>query len=139
MVREIVKDTEILQQISVKATPKSEELKQVIQDLTDTAWEHKERCVGLSAIQIGKPLRVFVAFTGEKFIPFVNPLITRYLGEVYETEESCMSLEGSRKVTRYSEIEIMHQKGTFYVRDRYRGFFAEIIQHEMDHLSGNLI
>lgn len=139
MVREIVKDTEILQQISVKAKPNSEELRQVIQDLTDTAWEHKERCVGLSAIQIGEPVRVFVAFTGEKFIPFVNPTITRRYGEAYEAEEGCMSLEGSRKVTRYSGVEIMHQKGIFFVRERYCGFFAEIIQHEMDHLNGKLI
>lgn len=139
MVREIVKDTEILQQISVKAVPNSEELKQVIQDLTDTAWEHKERCVGLSAIQIAEPVRVFVAFTGEKFIPFVNPVITQHLGEVYETEEGCMSLDGSRKVTRYSGVEVMYQKGNRYVKERYRGFFAEIIQHEMDHLNGKLI
>ena len=50
MIREIVKDTEILQQVSKAVKPK--EAKQVIQDLLDTAQEHNERCVGLSAIQI---------------------------------------------------------------------------------------
>lgn len=139
MVREITKDMEILQQISVKAKPNSEEIKRVIQDLIDTAEEHKERCVGLSAIQIAEPVRVFVAFTGERFIPFVNPMIIRYCGDAYEAEESCMSLDGSRKVTRYRGVEIMHQKGSRYVKDMYRGFFAEILQHEMDHLNGKLI
>ena len=94
MVREIVKDTEILQQISIKVNPNAKETKQIIKDLIDTAEEHKERCVGLSAIQIGEPVRVFVAYTGEKFIPFVNPVIVQHYGDVYETEEGCMSLEG---------------------------------------------
>ena len=137
MVREIVKDPEILQQVSKAVKPK--EAKQVIQDLLDTAQEHKERCVGLSAIQIGEPLRVFVAFTGEKFIPFVNPVVTRHLGAIYEAEEGCMSLEGSRKVDRYYGVEILHQIGSRFVKERYHGFFAEIIQHEMDHLCGKLI
>lgn len=139
MIREIVKDPEILQQVSKNIKPNSKELKQVVQDLMDTAQEHKERCVGLSAIQIGEPARVFVAYTGEKFIPFVNPVITRYLGDAYEAEEGCMSLEGSRIVLRYKGVEILHQKGSRYVKEQYLGFFAEILQHEMDHLCGKLI
>lgn len=137
MIREIIKDTKILQQVSKAVKPK--EAKPVIQDLLDTAREHSERCVGLSAIQIGEPVRVFVAFTGERFLSFVNPVIARYLGSVYEAEEGCMSLVGSRKVSRYEGVEIVHQKGAKYVKERYSGFFAEIIQHEMDHLSGKLV
>lgn len=139
MVREIVKDTEILQQVSKKVKPNAKETKQVIQDLIDTAQEYSVRCVGLSAIQIGEPVRVFVALKGGVFIPFVNPVITRYFGTTYEIEERCMSLDGARKVTRYGGLEIMHQKGNKFVKDKYSGFFAEIIQHEMDHLSGKLI
>lgn len=137
MVREIIKDPEILQQVSEKINPK--EAKQIIQDLIDTAQEHKERCVGLSAIQIAEPVKVFVAYTGEKFIPFVNPIITKHLGAMYEAEEGCMSLDGTRKVTRFKGVEIIHQKGSKYVKERYNGHFAEIIQHEMDHLIGKLI
>lgn len=137
MIREIVKDTEILQQVSKAVKPK--EAQRIIQDLIDTAEAHKERCVGLSAIQISEPVKVFVAYTGERFIPFVNPVIKRYLGSVYEAEERCMSLEGSRKVSRYEGVEIVHQQGTRYVRTRCTGFFAEIVQHEMDHLRGKLI
>lgn len=137
MIREITKDIEILQQVSKAIKPK--EAQRIIRDLLDTAEAHRERCVGLSAIQISEPVKVFVAFTGERFIPFVNPVITRYLGSVYEAEERCMSLEGSRKVSRYTGVEIMYQKGTKYVKERYMGFFAEILQHEMDHLGGKLI
>lgn len=137
MIREITKDTEILQQVSKSIKPI--EAQRVIRDLLDTAEAHKERCVGLSAIQISEPVRVFVAFTGKKFIPFVNPVITQYLGSVYEAEESCMSLEGSRKVSRYTGVEILYHNGKKHVIERYSGFFAEIIQHEMDHLRGELI
>lgn len=137
MVREIIKDPEILQQVSNKIKPK--EAKQIIQDLIDTAQEHSDRCVGLSAIQIAEPVKVFVAYTGEKFIPFVNPIITKHLGAMYEAEEGCMSLDGTRKVTRFKGVEIMYQKGSKYVKERYNGHFAEIIQHEMDHLIGKLI
>lgn len=137
MVREIVKDTGILQQVSKKVNPK--DAKQVIQDLIDTAEEHDDKCVGLSAIQIGEPVRVFVAFTGDRFIPFVNPVIIQHYGDVYEAEEGCMSLDGKRKVSRYSGVVIMHQKGDKFKKERYGGYFAEIIQHEIDHLNGKLI
>ena len=75
-VKEIVKDTEFLQQKSAKADVKSPETMEVIRDLIDTANEHKGGCVGLSAIQIGVPLRVCVVFNGNEFIPFINPIIT---------------------------------------------------------------
>jgi peptide deformylase len=139
VVKEIIKDIDILQQISIKVNPNSKETKQIIQDLIDTAEEHKARCVGLSAIQIGEPVRVFVAYTGEKFIPFINPVIVQLYGDVYETAEGCMSLDDTRKVKRYKKIVIMHQKGNKFVKERYSGFYAQIIQHEMAHLSGKLI
>ena len=92
MIREITTDTNILQKVSSKANPKSKETKQIVHDLIDTAEEHKDRCVGLAAIQIEEPTRVLVAFNGENFIPYINPVIIQYLGERYEAEEGCMSL-----------------------------------------------
>ena len=139
MIREITTDTNILQKVSTKANPKTKETKQVIQDLIDTAEEHKDRCVGLAAIQISEPTRVIVAFNGENFIPYINPVITQYLGERYETEEGCMSLDGKRKVSRSRGVEIMHQKGNKFVKEKHSGLFAEILQHEIDHLNGKLI
>lgn len=137
MVKEIVKDIAVLQTVSSKANPK--EAKKVIQDLIDTANEHKDCCVGLSAIQIGIPLRICVVFNGDKFIPFINPIITKTLGDKYEAEEGCMSLDGTRKVMRYGRIEIMRQTQNGFVKEKYRGYMAEILQHEIDHFNGKLI
>ena len=50
-----------------------------------------------------------------------------------------MSLEGTRKVIRSHGVEIMHQKGNKFVKERYIGDYAEILQHEIDHLNGKLI
>ena len=139
MLKEIIKDLEVLQMKSSKANPKSEETKSVIDDLIDTANEYKDRCVGLSAIQIGVPLRICVVFNGEDFIPFINPIITKTYGDKYEAEEGCMSLDGTRIASRYERIEVIRQTKNGFVKERFRGYMAEILQHEIDHFDGKLI
>ena len=58
----------------------------------------------------------------------------------YEAEEGCLSLSGQRKTTRYEEIEIKYRDQLFRMKKkRFKGFVAEVIQHEMDHLEGKLI
>lgn len=139
-VREICKDTNFLQQKSKKAEPNSNNTKSVIEDLIDTANKHKDRCVGLSAIQIGVPLRICVVFNGDAFIPFVNPVITKFTGDKYVSEEGCMSLDGTREVVRYEKIEIIRQNSNErFVKEKFKGFMAEILQHEIDHFNGKLI
>lgn len=139
MVREIVKDLEMLQMVSTKANPNKDETKETIKDLVDTANKHKDRCVGLSAIQIGVPLRICVVFNGNEFIPFINPIITKSFGDKYEAEEGCMSLDGTRKVARYDRIEVMRQTKNGFVKEKFRGYMAQILQHEIDHFNGKLI
>lgn len=138
MVKDIIKDMDILTQKSVKAE-NNDEVEEVIRDLIDTAEAHKDRCVGLSAIQIGVPIRVCVVFNGESFLPFVNPVITKCYGEKYNIEEGCMSLEGKREVMRYEKIEVIRRSKNSFVKEKYKGFMAEIIQHELDHFEGKLI
>lgn len=141
MVKEIVKDTEFLQKKSDKADPNAEKTKNVIRDLIDTANEYKESksCVGLSAIQIGVPLRVCVVYNGEEFVPFINPIIVKRYGNKYQAEEGCMSLDGTRMVERYERITLMRRNSKGFVKENYRGFMAQIIQHELDHFEGKLI
>lgn len=139
MVREIVKDAIVLSQKSKTIKADSCQVLQIIQDLIETASEH-EKCVGLAAIQIGEPYRVVVVKSGDGlFIPFVNPTITSTFGKKYEAEEGCLSLDGTRKVMRYEGIEVMHQRGKKFVKQKFSGYIAEILQHEIDHTNGNLI
>lgn len=139
MVREIIKDTEVLTQVSTKASIRDEYTYRVIEDLIDTANAHKDRCVGLAAIQIGEPVRIIVVFNGTEFIPLVNPVIVGRFGKKYMSEEGCMSIDGTRQVERFEEVVVMHQAARGIKKFRCVGFAAKIIQHEVDHLNGKLI
>ena len=47
---------------------------------------------------------------------------------------------GPVKTTRYEEIEVEYQDASFKTKkDKFTGFTAQIIQHELDHVNGVLI
>ena len=138
MVKEIVKDLEVLQQKSERFEFGKDEY--LIQDMIDTAEHHKERCIGLACIQIGTPKKVILVRIGNKFIPFINPTILQKSQAKYKTVEGCLSLDGEREVYRHKKIKVgyttLNKKSRVEV---FGGIVAEIIQHECDHLNGILI
>ena len=136
MVRPIVHDTFFLRQPSEDAVP--EDIP-VGQDLQDALQANRDRCVGMAANMIGIKKRIIIVNMGPVNIVMYNPQILRRDG-AYETEEGCLSLNGVRKTTRYKtiELEYLDQKWTKH-RQRFIGWTAQIIQHEMDHLNGVLI
>ena len=136
MVKHIVRDPMFLMQ---KSEPATEADKQVITDLMDTLRANLDRCVGMAANMIGVKKQIIVVAAGPMIFPMVNPVITRKTG-MYKTEESCLSLEGVRPCTRYREIEVDYLDQDFNKRHgKYSGFTAQIIQHEIQHFSGELI
>ena len=136
MVREIVHDPMFLGQKSVDAT---EDDKQVVIDLLDTLRANLDHCVGLAANMIGRTKRIIVIANGPLIIAMLNPKILSK-SEEYETEEGCLSLEGTRKTKRYKCIRISWQdlqmQEHIAILD---GFQAQIVQHEIDHCNGILI
>ncbi len=136
MVKQIVRDTIFLQQ---KSEPATEADKQVIVDLMDTLRANSDRCVGMAANMIGVKKQIIVVAAGPFIFPMVNPVITKKSGK-YETEESCLSLDGVRPCTRYKEIEVDFLDQNFKPQHgKYKDFTAQIIQHEIQHFSGELI
>jgi peptide deformylase len=136
MIRSIVKDVLFLGQKSEPATKKDE---QVIVDLIDTLRANEKHCVGMAANMIGKKKRMIVYSVGFMVIPMINPVITKKLSP-YETEESCLSLTGVRKTTRYENIEVEYLDRNFKKKkDTFTGWTAQIIQHEVDHCEGIII
>ena len=136
MVKKIVRDPMFLQQ---KSEPATEADKQVIQDLLDTLRANQEHCVGMAANMIGVRNRIIVVAMGPFHFAMVNPVITKRSGE-YQTEESCLSLDGVRPCTRYKEIEVDYLDQDFKPQHgKYKDFTAQIIQHEVDHFEGILI
>ena len=136
MVKQIVKDQIFLQQ---KSEPATEADAQVIVDLMDTLKANLDRCVGMAANMIGVKKQIIVVAAGPFVFPMVNPVITKKSGR-YETEESCLSLDGVRPCVRYNEIEVDYLDQNFQPKHgKYSGFTAQIIQHEIQHFSGELI
>jgi len=136
MVRPIMRDVLFLNQKCEQAT---EEDKQVIEDLLDTLKANEDGCVGMAANMIGVKKRIIVVSMGFANIPMINPVIVKKSGP-YETEEGCLSLIGIRKTTRYKDIEVEYLDAGFKKkRQKYSGWIAQIIQHEVDHCDGIVI
>ncbi len=137
MVREIVKDTSFLK---IRSVPATREDMQLIRDIADTLEANKEHCVGMAANMIGESKTVLAATLGGKTVVMVNPVITDRSAKTYDTEESCLSLTGSRPVKRRSMITVEYRDRNFKRKKVHlRDFEAQIIQHEMDHFEGILI
>ena len=136
MVKQIVRDPLFLQ---LKSEPATEADAQVIVDLMDTLRANLDCCVGMAANMIGVKKQIIVFAAGPFIIPMVNPVITAKSGK-YETEESCLSLDGARPCVRYKEIEVDYLDQDFQPQHgKYKDFTAQIIQHEIQHFSGELI
>ena len=136
MVRDIIHDPIFLSQ---KSEPAGREDLQTARDLLDTLKANRERCVGMAANMIGVRKNIIVVNIGFADKVMLNPVIIRKMGE-YETEEGCLSLSGTRKTKRYRDIEVDYQDMDLKKHhQRFSGFPAQIIQHEMDHLQGILI
>ena len=137
MVRELVHDPILLAQRSTDAAKAD---LPVAQDLLDTLIAHKESCVGMAANMIGVTKRI-IAFDNEgNYMVMLNPRIIR-TEDLYETEESCLSLLGGpRKTLRYRKIKVEYQTEQMQKRLKtFTGWTAQIIQHEVDHCNGILI
>lgn len=136
MIREICRDEVFLAQPSVSATPDD---MPVAQDLLDTLIAHKDGCVGMAANMIGVSKRI-IAFDNEgTYMVMFNPEIVKKSGP-YEAEEGCLSLVGTRRTKRWQSIKVQYQNEKFQIRLKtFKGWPAEIIQHEIDHCDGVII
>ena len=137
MIKPIVKDVVFLLQKSEDATKADIN---VINDLVDTLKANLDAYVGMAANMIGVKKRILV-FTigGSIIVPMVNPVIIKKENR-YEIEESCLSLTGFMKTTRYEKIEVEYLDKDFKKKKQvFSGFTAQIIQHEIDHFEGIII
>lgn len=136
MIQPIMRDTFFLNQKSTLATKADE---QVARDLLDTLKANEAGCVGMAANMIGVKKCVIAVSMGFTNIAMYNPVIVKKSGP-YEAEEGCLSLLGARKTTRYQEIEVEFEDINWKKqRQKYSGWIAQIIQHEVDHCNGIII
>ena len=136
MIRDICKDEVFLAQ---KAEPATPEDISVALNLLETLEHHQDGCVGMAANMIGVNKRI-IAFEDEGgYTVMFNPEIIKKSGS-YNTEESCLSLTGTRPTKRWQSIKVRWQNEKFQERLKtFTGWTAQIIQHEIDHCEGIII
>ena len=139
--RLIVTEDKILRQMSKEFTGTNEELKETV-ELMDEMME-KYNGIGISAIQVGVPIRVFLA--GRPAELFINPRIIEKSSITKQDWEGCLSCPDLQVRVRRSHSVVM-EYNTFNadgeyitVKRKFKGFDARVVQHEFDHLNGILI
>ncbi|MDD3239586.1 MAG: peptide deformylase [Lachnospira sp.] len=141
MIKPIMRDIFFLNQKSEPATKADQ---QVAVDLQDTLKANEEQCVGMAANMIGVKKNMIIVnmgngFLGSANVVMMNPVILKKSGP-YEAEEGCLSLSGTRKTTRYQEIEVQYEDIHWNrQKEKFTGWTAQIIQHEIDHCNGIII
>lgn len=139
----------VLRQETEDITPDYPDLKQLIQNMWDTMYNSDG--VGLAAPQIGRSISLIVidgspvADACPECTDFKLVLINPEL-EVIEDEdpvsrsEGCLSLPGiAENVKRYEHVRLKWLDEDFQPHEQeFRGFASRIIQHEFDHLLGEV-
>lgn len=138
-----------LRQKSQKVGLVTDEIKQLVQDMEaatinwDASRDH-EVGVALAAVQIDRLYKLIVVRNNyddkddHTFTAFINPEITKTLGEQVEDFEGCLSVPNIYgKVTRFEKVKVkaLGLNGQEF-RVTAEGFLARIFQHEIDHTNG---
>ncbi|MDE6010207.1 MAG: peptide deformylase, partial [Muribaculaceae bacterium] len=139
----------VLREEAEDITPDYPDLKQLISNMWETMYNSDG--VGLAAPQIGKSIAVIVIDgtpLAEDFpeckdfkMTLINPQL-----EIIEDEpavrrpEGCLSLPGvNENVKRHEHVRLQWLDENFQPHEEeFRGFASRIIQHEYDHLLGEV-
>ena len=132
----------VLREISKPVDRVDQQVKDLVSEMTGTL--RKARGLGLAAVQIGVPKRIFlvdlsVVNVKEPLLVFINPEIIASSGEA-EMEEGCLSFPDLyQKITRPAMVTIraLDADGQSFEMSA-DGLAARAILHEYDHLEGKL-
>lgn len=119
------------------------EIRRVMRDLEDTLADFRQKHGfgrGISAIQIGEPVRlIFLEVDGRRY-ELVNPVFVDKSAETFEMWDDCFSFPDLMvRLRRHVRVAIEYDN-LEGARQRLEAEYAlsELIQHEMDHLDGVL-
>jgi peptide deformylase len=134
----ITAENPILRQKAKKVHRFDPSLQKLVNDMFETM--HQANGVGLAAPQIAQSIRVFVAEYEDQKVAMFNPEIVKAEGEELGPE-GCLSIPGyvGENIRRATKVTVKGQD----VRGKpikiiAEGWFARILQHEIDHLNGIL-
>ena len=137
MIKKIIKDEFFLKQKSKECT---KEDTYIAQELLETIQAYKDQCVGMAANMIGYQKTMMVVLDEDDYLILINPVILKTSNKTYIVEEGCLSLQGVRKTQRYESIKVSYLDINFKKKIKtFKGYTAQIIQHELDHFEGKII
>jgi peptide deformylase len=119
------------------------ELRKLIDDMAETMYAAPG--VGLAATQIGEALQLFIIDIADNDEPsdlrvFINPEILETDGEL-TWHEGCLSFPGvTEDIDRAAHVRVRAQdRDGAWFEFEAEGLLAVAIQHEFDHLQGQLM
>ena len=126
---------------------KAKETLDCIQDLNDTLDElirtegNKRGAIGLSATQIGVDLAISAVTLGDKRYVLINPKLAEENGKSRLFRIGCFSLYEYRAMVRYNDDVVISYQDPDGRLQRLilKGDRSCVVQHEMDHLNGDLL
>lgn len=129
----------ILRQKSKKIHRMDDAARRLVQDLADTV-KATPNGAGLSAPQIGVPLRAIVTYVDEKLKILVNPEVVEESDDVEEAMEGCLSIPSwYGPVERSTRVTVRGlSKSGKPAKFKAEGLEARCFLHEIDHLNGVL-
>lgn len=144
----VTSEDKLLRKKSKEIKKVDKKIRKLVKDMKETLLDQKDpEGVGLAGPQVGKNIRVFVMRKLDNSLKAViNPKIIskstkkEVASDKGEILEGCLSiphlygpLERSKSIT----IEFLNGKGEKQ-KEKFEGFEATIVQHEIDHLNGTL-
>jgi peptide deformylase len=135
---------EVLNKVAKPLKKVDEKIQTLIDDMFETMAQANG--IGLAAPQVGVSIRLMVVDVScvkeYKHVPpmvIINPQILETRDEVL-MEEGCLSIPGVREeVWRPDVIKLKYRDRNFQEHiEEFSGLVSRVIQHELDHLNGEL-
>lgn len=139
-IKSIIKyDNPLLREKSLVIDEDNSEIRKIISELKENLAFYE--AAGLSAIQLGYKLQIFVAKIGDGIKTFINPKVLQNITYLETLKEGCLSAPNIwLDITRPKSIRIDYLDENFnqVFEEYYQGIEARILMHEWDHLHGRL-
>lgn len=129
----------VLKEVCAPVEKIDKQLKKLMDDMAETMYESNG--VGIAAPQVGKAIRLVVIDCQDEhgLLELINPVITFREGMETDTE-GCLSVPdiyGEVERAAKVKVEFTNRRGKKQ-RVTATGLLARCIQHELDHLEGQL-
>ena len=133
---------EIFSKIALPVKHVDDSIRSIIEDMFDTMYH--EHAIGMGANMIGILKRIVVVDMQENGIrkpyAFINPEIIWLSDEMQTHKEASICFPGiAAAITRPKALKLVYLDRDGYKQElEAEGFFATVIQHEVDYLNGKI-